>query len=110
QPARLAARLLRSPGCDVWLRLKVSFYVLEFARVGLVSRWQPAQLLNFLVNQLDAVFRAWVAGEEIGRPPSFSLGLQLLKKLRHRPRIVVVIVEDLCARQVCLALGIAGEL
>src|SRR6202007_3159795 len=75
---------------------------LKFRGVSLVVRRNTAELLDFLIDTLDAVLRIRVVGEKLGRILSLRLRLELLEKLRHGPRVVPRIVEDLSAHNIGL--------
>src|SRR5256885_8559630 len=74
----------------------------KLLRIASCVRWNSAKFLDFLIYSLHAMIRTRVVRKKLRRIFAFGVRFQFLKKLRHRPRVVARIVQNLCAADVCL--------
>ena len=101
------AALLRPPFRRRRHRLQVALDLTKLRGVGFIVRRKTSEIVDFLEDALHAVLGIGMVAEPLRRAPAFAFRFDLLEKLRHRARIVVVIVEDLRSYKIRLALGLS---
>src|SRR5579864_635353 len=79
---------------------------MKLRRIGYVVGGRSAELIDFLIHALSPVAGIWMVGEKLSWLLPFCFRIQLLKKLRHGPRVVAGIVQNLSAQDV--RLGFVG--
>src|SRR5260370_27343796 len=74
----------------------------KFGGVSPGVRLRATKLLDLLIHAFDAVLRIGMVGEKLRGILPLRLRFELLEKLRHGPRVVARIAENLSAHHVGL--------